>query len=401
MAVETAVVLAAGEGTRLRPLTEHRPKPMLPAATRPILTVVLDALVEAGVTDLHVVVGYGRDRVQDAVGATHRGVPVHYHGQAQRLGTGHALLQAAGVLPERFLVVNGDEVVDADLVRAVRETHDGTTPVTLAVVESAEAPRYGAVRLDGDRVTELVEKPGEGAYRFLNVGVYAVEASVLDAVRETPRRDGELRITDAIARLVDGTADAPGGVGAVRSSGPLVTATYPWDLLRVTEHLLAAGRVAEPSRSTGVYVAETAAVHETATLRPPTAVAADAEVGPGAVVGPAVALGRNVTVDSGAVLAHGVVDSDARVGPNVTLVETVLGQAARVGAGVTVPGGPADVRVGTTVHEGERLGAVLADRATVGGGAVVVPGSLVGPGAAVASGATVDGVVSGGTRVVR
>ncbi len=397
MAPDTAVVLAAGEGTRLRPLTAHRPKPMLPAATRPILARVLDALVDAGVTDLHLVVGYGRDRVQNHVGPTHRGVPVHYHRQAKRVGTGHALLRAADAVAGQVLVVNGDEVLTPEMVRGVRDAHDPESArVTIAVVESADAPRYGAVRLADDRVTDLVEKPDDDGYRFLNAGVYAVDERLLDTLRETPRRAGELRITDAVAALA-----ADGVVRGVRTDEPLVTARYPWDLLSVAEHLLAAGAVPEPERSPGVFVAETASVAETATLRPPVAVAAHTEVGASATLGPHTAVGRAATVAPGAVVARSVLDEETRVGPNATLLDTVAGQSVRVGAGVVVPGGPADVRVGTAVHEDERLGALFSDRATVEGGARVVPGALVGPDATVRAGATVDGRVPAGAEVVR
>ncbi len=397
MAVDTAVVLAAGEGTRLRPLTEYRPKPMLPAANRPILERVFEALVDAGVRDLHVVVGYRRDRVQNHFGPTYEGVPVHYHNQEKRVGTGHAVLQAEEAVAEPFVAVNGDEVLAASTVERLIDAHDGTqAPATLTVAESEDAPQYGAVRLSGEQVTEFVEKPGQGKFRFLNAGVYAFDPSVFEAIRETPREEGELRITDTITRLVE-----EGDVHGVQTDSPLVTATYPWDLLRVAAHLLETGRADEPERSPGVHVATGAHVHDDATLRPPVAVSADCEVGPGAVIGPHTALGRNVTVEAGAVVARSVVDGDTRVGANATLLDCVTGQSVRLGPGVTVPGGPGDVRVEDTVYQGRPLGALLADRVEAGGGATLSPGTLVGSGARLAPGVTVDGVVGGGAEVVR
>src|SRR6056297_1366141 len=136
MSVSTAVVLAAGEGTRLRPLTRNRPKPMLPAANRPIIEYVFDALVDAGIEELHVVVGYKRDRVQGHVGSTYRGVPVTYHTQEKQLGSAHAALQARDALDDDFLVVNGDQVIQGDLVTDVMAAHDTESAVTLAVIES-------------------------------------------------------------------------------------------------------------------------------------------------------------------------------------------------------------------------------------------------------------------------
>jgi glucose-1-phosphate thymidylyltransferase len=397
MRLDTAVVLAAGEGTRLRPLTQHRPKPLLPAANRPILEYVLDALVDAGVDELHLVVGYQRDRVQDHVGPTYRGRTVTYHVQKNQLGTGHAVLQARDAVDGDFLVVNGDEVVTPSMVGAVIDAHTAADAATLAVVESDRAPEYGAVRLDGDRLVELVERPMDDSYRLLNAGVYACGPSLLADVESTEPRAGERHLTDAIAdRIRTGNA-----VRGVRIDGLWSTATYPWDLLSVARDLLAAGLVDEPARRPDVYVDETARVHGDAVLRPPVVVGADAVVGPGAVVGPDTALGRNVTVEAGAVVERSVLDIDARVGANATVVDAVTGQGAVVGAGAAVPGGEADVRVGTTVHEGRRLGCVAADRAVVDGGATVAPGTLLGPDVRVHPGAFASGVVTAGTEVRR
>jgi glucose-1-phosphate thymidylyltransferase len=397
MRLDSAVVLAAGEGTRLRPLTKHRPKPLLPAANRPILAHVLDALVDAGVDDLHLVVGYQRDRVQGYVGPTYRGRTVTYHVQGKQLGTGHAVLQARDAIDADFLVVNGDEVVTRGMIEAVVGAHSTTTAATLGVVESDRAPEYGAVRMDGDRIVELVERPDDDSYRLLNAGIYAFGPSLLADVESTERRAGELRLTDTIADRVR----AGNAVRGVRVEGLWSTATYPWDLLTLARDLLAAGLVDEPERSRGVHVDETASVHPDATLRGPVVVGPDAAVGPGAVVGPDAALGRTVTVDAGAVVDGSVLDVDTRVGANATVIDAVTGQGVTVGPGATIPGGEADVRVGTTIHEGRRLGCIAADRATVGGGATVAPGSLLGPDATVAGGAYADGVLPEGAEVYR
>jgi glucose-1-phosphate thymidylyltransferase len=397
MRLDTAVILAAGEGTRLRPLTTHRPKPLLPAANRPILEYVLDALVDAGVDGLHIVVGYGRDRVQDHVGSTYRGRTVTYHVQKNQLGTGHAVLQARDAVDGDFLVVNGDEVITPGMVEAVMNAHTTADAATLAVVQSDRAPEYGAVRLDGDRLVELVERPMDDSYRLLNAGVYACGPSLLADIEATDPRDGERRLTDAIADRVR-TSSA---VRGVRIDGLWSTATYPWDLLTVACDLLAAGMVDEPTRETGIYVDETARIHADAVLRPPVVIGPDAALGPGAVVGPDAALGRTVTVGAGAVVERSVLDIDVRVGANATVVDAVTGQGAVVGAGATVPGGEADVRVGTTVHEARRLGCVAADRAVIGGGATVAPGTLLGPGTRLHPGAFASGTVTEGTEVRR
>ncbi|WP_255150875.1 sugar phosphate nucleotidyltransferase [Halorarius halobius] len=394
MSATTGVVLAAGEGTRLRPLTRNRPKPMLPAANRPILEYVLDALVEAGLDELVLVVGYRRERVQEHFGPTYRGVPLTYVAQEKQLGSGHALLQAREVVDEPFVAVNGDRVVEPDDVRAVVERFDGGTAV--AVREHPDASRYGAVRVEGDRLTELVEKPDSDDYRLINAGIYAFPADFFEVLAGTDREDGGLYLPNAVA----GQA-AEGRVTAVRTEGIWADATYPWDLLGVARELLADGWIDEPQRQEGVHVDPTARVHEGATLQGPVVVGPDVEIAAGAVVGPNVALGRNVTVEANATIEHSVLDADTRVGPGATLLDCITGQDATAGPNALVPGGPADVRVGTQVFPDERLGAVLADRATLGGGAACEPGTLVGPNARIGTGAYARERVPEGAEVVR
>mgnify|MGYP006273437613 FL=1 len=395
MSIDSAVVLAAGEGQRLRPLTKYRPKPMLPAANRPILEYVFDALIDAGVDNLHVVVGYEGDRVQNYFGPTYRNRTLTYHIQEKQLGSGHALLQARDALDGDFLVVNGDEVVDTETIKTVVEAHSTEDICTLAVVESAEAPMYGAVTLDGSTVTEFIEKPGTGSYRLLNAGVYAFGPSFFSTVENVERTDGELALTDGISAVIN----RGGHVRGVTADGLHSEVTYPWDLTALASTLLGDGRVDEPERTPGVYVAESASIADNADLYGPVIVGADAVIEPGAVVGPDVAVGPNTTVEAGAVVRRSVVDSDTRVGVNASVVDSITGQGVEIGAGATAPGGPADVRVGEQVHENERLGCVLADRARLGGGATVTPGLLVGPGADIAAGVTLRRNVDENTEV--
>jgi NDP-sugar pyrophosphorylase family protein len=279
----------------------------------------------------------------------------------------------------------------------VTTAHARENVATIAVVKSEDAPEYGAVELDGDRVTALVEKPDDDAYSLLNAGVYAFGPSVFTEIEGTPQTAGELGLTDTIAQLID----RGGNVHGVRTAGPRTEATYPWDLLELSSMVLAADLVPEPEAEDGVYVADSATVHEDATLQSPVVVGPDSIVGPDAVIGPTAALGRNVTVAAGSVVGRCVLDADTRIGPNATLTDVVTGTGVTVHAGVTVPGGPADVRIGSTIHEGEQLGCVMADRATVGGGATIHPGTLVGPEAEVGHGCFVRSNVAADAEVRR
>ncbi|MFC7076747.1 bifunctional sugar-1-phosphate nucleotidylyltransferase/acetyltransferase [Haloarcula halophila] len=396
MHIDTAVILAAGEGTRLQPLTRNRPKPMLPAANRPILEHVFDALVEAGIERLVVVVGFKRDRVQNHFGPAYRDVPITYVRQEKQLGSGHALAQARSEVDGPLLVLNGDRLIDAGTIEAVDTSFAETGDPSIAVTERRDTSRYGAVELrDGD-IADFVEKPSDDGYRLINAGVYAFPESIFQSIEETPRTAGELGITDTIERLV-----AHERVRGVEVDGMWVDATYPWDLLTVAREVLERGQVTETERDDGVWVDDDANVHEEAVLRGPVVVGPDCEIGPDAVVGPHTAAGANVTIGANAVVQRSVLDADTRVGPGSTLLDTVTGQDVDLGASTVVPGGTADVQVGTTVFENQRLGAVIGDWTTVDGAASIAPGTLIGTDATLHTGVTVDSNVGEGVEVTR
>ncbi|MFA9427900.1 sugar phosphate nucleotidyltransferase [Natronorubrum sp. A-ect3] len=385
----SAVVLAGGEGSRLRPLTRNRPKPLLPAATTPILEHVFDQLLEAGVTDITVVVGYGRNRVQAYFGPTYRNVPLTYVTQEQQLGSGHALLAAESEIDDTTLVVNGDQIVENRIISDVLEAHESDSAATLGLLNRHDVESYGGVLLEDGAVTEIVENPqDERSYR-LNAGVYAFEPAIFDAIRAAESRVGEQSLTDGIVELIESDADVQGVV----SEGLWVDATYPWDLLDVSFELFEAGLV------DGRHEDSSAMIHESAVVREPVVIAPDCEIGAGAVVGPYACLGENVTVGSNAVVERSVIDTDTRVGASATVADCVTGVGVTIGNGTVIPGGPGDVRVGDRVFEDEALGALLGDRVDDQGGSTYVPGTVVGPETNVEAGATVRGTLPAETEV--
>ncbi|WP_256392957.1 sugar phosphate nucleotidyltransferase [Natronoarchaeum rubrum] len=398
MTTPAAVILAAGEGKRLRPLTRNRPKPLLPAGPTPILDHVLDTLTAVGVDEVVIVVGYKKSRVQGHVGSTHGGADITYVSQDTQLGSGHALLQAESAVGGSAVVVNGDQIVAPRIVREVLDAHRDApdASATLAALDRGNVHRYGGVAIEDGRAVDFSERPDdEGRFR-LNAGVYAFEQTIFDALRSIEPEKGTIQLPSGLQAAVDRGET----VRAVRTEGLWADANYPWDILTLARELFEHD-VVPGSDEPATGIAASARVHESAVLQSPVVVADDAVVEAGAVLGPNVAVGRNATVGANAVLENTVLDSDARVGANATLVDCVLGQGARIGPGTTAMGGPADVRIEDRVLEDQRLGAVVADRARLGGGVTVAPGTLVGPEAEVHSGATLDANVSAGAEVRR
>lgn len=365
---------------------------MLPAATKPILEHVFDQLVEAGVDDIVVVVGYRRQRVQSHFGQTYRNVALTYVTQVKQLGTGHALLAAESAVEGRCLVINGDQIIDSRIVTDVLDAHGTDAAATIALLRRSTENGYDGVRTDDGTVTAIVESPRDDRDYFLNAGVYALESPAFDAVRDAEPRVGEHSLVDGLSTLIDRGET----VNGVVSDGLWADATYPWDLLDVSFELFDAGVVDGEQPAGG---RDSATVHESAVIREPVVTGSESVIGPGAVVGPYVCLGENATIESNAVVERSVIDSDTRVGTNATAIECVTGTGVTIGPGSTIPGGPGDVRVDNRIFEDEPLGALLGDRVHDRGGTTYAPGSIVGPEGDVYPGTTIRGTIAEGTEV--
>lgn len=199
------VVPAAGEGTRLRPLTDEQPKGLVTVAGEPLLAHVFETLRASGVEELVVVVGYEADAIRTHFGTAFEGVPITYVEQAEQLGLGHAVLQARPHVDDSFVLLNGDNVVAGDLRTPIeRRRRDGVDAVVAVErVDRATARETGVVSVDDGRVTGVVEKPADPPSTLATTGCYVLPAEVFDALELLrPSERGEYELTDALGVLV-------------------------------------------------------------------------------------------------------------------------------------------------------------------------------------------------------
>lgn len=384
--ITSAVVLAAGEGSRLRPLTRYRPKPMLPVGNRPIIEYVIDALLATTITDIVVVVGHRHTRIQDHLMQRYPNVAVRYVRQHNQLGSGDALAQAAAdTLSPPFVVVNGDNVIDDRMIQeTIAQYHMDEVAGTVAVAQSDAAAEYGTVCTENERITTILEENDDTEQGRINVGVYVFDESIFDALQRTTIRAGELSLTDAIPAL-------RGGVSPAIPDGVWFDPAYPWDLLRISEELQTAHPDLVAGHENREPVAETARVHDSAVIEEDVLVGPGCEVSPGAVLRRGTCLHADVRVGSNSVLTRSVVGSDTTIGPNAVLRDSVVGADVTLGEGTTAPEGPADFVVNDRLHRGRQLGSIVSDRAEVGANVALSPGARIGPNARIPHGNTVPG----------
>ncbi|MEN3000232.1 MAG: glucose-1-phosphate thymidylyltransferase [Armatimonadota bacterium] len=201
-----ALILAGGKGTRLRPLTYSMAKQLVPVANKPVLFYGLEAVAQAGIREVGIVVGDTAAEIQAAVGdGTRWGLQVTYIPQPQPLGLAHAVLVAEpflGTTP--FVMYLGDNLIKSSIAPLVREFERDRPNALILLAEVPNPHEFGVAVLRGRRVVKLVEKPKEPPSNFALVGVYLFDHHIFEAARAIkPSWRNELEITDAIQYLID------------------------------------------------------------------------------------------------------------------------------------------------------------------------------------------------------
>lgn len=352
-----AVILAGGEGSRLRPLTLARAKPVVPLLNRPFLAYQLALLRDHGITDVVLACAYRVDDVRAALGdGRGLGARLRYLVEREPLGTGGGARHASDLVDGTVVVLNGDILTDAHLgaMRAFHEARGSRTTILLTRVEDPSA--YGLVETEADgRLRRFREKPGRDEPRTtdtINAGVYLIDAALL---RRMPAgRPVSIEREFFPALVADG----------VPCHGWLPDAAYWRDIgspaaYREAQLDLLAGRVRTSlpppgAERDGSWVEPTARVAAGARVVPPAVVGAGVVVQPGARIGPQAVIGEGSRIGDGAVVAGSVLWERVEVGPGADVRDCVVASGARVGARARV--GPGVVlEAGAVVPDGAAL----------------------------------------------
>ncbi|MFI6512734.1 sugar phosphate nucleotidyltransferase [Streptosporangium sp. NPDC050855] len=338
-----AVVMAGGEGTRLRPMTANQPKPLLPVINRPIMEHVLRLLKRHGFTETVVTVQFLAALVRNYFGdGDELGMSLYYATEDTPLGTAGSVKNAADRLrDDRFLVISGDALTDIDLTDMIRFHRENGAMVTIGLKRVPNPLEFGIVIVDDQgRVERFLEKPtwGQVFSDTANTGIYVMEPEVLDEIAAGEPVDWS---GDVFPRLLERGAPLYGYV-----------AEGYWEDVGTHESYLKAqadvlsGRVRVDidafEVSPGVWVAEGASVDADAVLKGPLYIGDYAKVEAGAELREYTVLGSNAVVREGAFLHRAVVHDNVYVGPSAHLRGCVIGKntdlmtAARVEEGAVV-----------------------------------------------------------------
>jgi UDP-N-acetylglucosamine diphosphorylase/glucosamine-1-phosphate N-acetyltransferase len=397
-----AVILAAGEGSRMRPLTHTRPKVMLPIANKPILEHLIVEAREAGVNEFILVVGYHDEQVRDYFQDGSRwSVKVSYAAQRRQLGTADAVRMVEGAIDEGFVMMNGDIIVSR---RDIRNLIDqGRNAVS--VIQVKDSRGLGMIEAREGLVTRIFEKVDKPPSDLANTGLYLFTPEIFDAVSRTPPSPrGEYEITTSLQILIDrGTA-----VGCHRI-GYWLDLSYPWNLLSANELMLSSlapensGTIESNATINGpVVVGEGTRIRSGAYITGPVIIGKNCDIGPNCYIRPSTAIGDGCHVGAAVEIKNSIIMNGAKI-PHLNYVgDSVIGEACNLGAGTKIANlrlDETEISVSGTKTGRRKLGAILGDGVKTGINASINTGTMVGNGSFIGPGAVASGMISPGSRI--
>jgi mannose-1-phosphate guanylyltransferase len=361
-----ALILAGGEGTRLRPLTSTVPKPVVPLVDRPFISFMLEWLQQHGIDDVIMSCGFLATSVRNVLGdGSALGIRLRFVEEPDPRGTAGALKFAESMLDERFLMLNGDVLTDIDLSAQIAQHEASGARATLALVPVADPSAYGLVHLNEDRsVRDFVEKPSSDAIdtNLISAGAYVLQREILDLVPA----DRNVSIEREVWPLLVGA-----GLYGFASESYWLDIGSPERYLQGTFDIIEGNvQTAVGERLGGDWLAIDDGAEVDGRVIPPAVLERGVRVSDGAQVGSLVVLGEDVAIGARATVERSVILNGAQIGEDCRLRDCIVAAGCRIGARTVVTGG-----------------AVLGEGVTVGADNVIAHGARIFPGVSLPDGA--------------
>lgn len=402
-----AIILTAGEGTRMRPLTTTRPKTMLITGGKPLIQYNIESLRDAGIKDITLVVGYKKEVIKEYFDdGSDFGVKINYAIQDGQLGTAHAIGSAEKFIDESFIVLNGDIIVSYDLIRnliekyATRTSNDVKSVMTLITVDNPS--NYGIVSMENDKIKEIVEKPakGEEPSNLANAGIYLFSTEIFDAIRKTELSErGEYEITDSLdIELKEGWE-----ILGLISNEHWMDVGRPWELLKSNHDFLEKmeenieGEIEDYVTIDGpVHLGKKSIIRSGCYIQGPVFIGDNCDVGPNTYIRPYTCLCNNVNVGNAVEIKNSIIMDNTNVNHLSYVGDSVIGVDCNLGAGTNLANLRFDdENVKVTIKDKRvdsglrKLGAIFGDGVKTGINTSVNPGVKIGNGTFINAGCVI------------
>jgi glucose-1-phosphate thymidylyltransferase len=393
-----AVILAAGEGKRCRPLTLTRSKVMLPVANKPILEHIINALVKNNIKEIILVVGYKKERIMDYFeDGINFGVKIEYVEQKAQIGTAHAILQARDLIgkeEEKFVVVNGDNIIGPEAIADLISGEEGDA--TLLTCKKGNVSGYGVIVAKGKKVVEIIEKPKTLVSHLINTGIYLFKSDIFGMIERTAiSTTGEYAITDTLQMMIDEGLPVTTAI----TNAEWLDAAYSWNLLEANtivlgdfETDLSKAKIEECVSIKGnVSIGSNTTIRAGSYIVGPVVIGDNCDIGPNVVILPSTSIGNNVSIASFTYIKNSILMGDVRISTHSNLSSSVVGSNVTTGPNfITEEGEELQIILENELHEAEKLGTVIGDDTDIGGNVLVRAGKMVSSNCRISSGKTIS-----------
>lgn len=398
------VVLAAGEGKRMHPLTYTRPKVMLPIANRPILEWNLLNAKKAGVKDFVFVVGYKSEMVRNYFSDGKRwGVKINYVNQGDPKGTAHAIGMVESFVDD-FIVLSGDTIFGSDDIKNIISKKD-----SMGLFKVEDPKEYGIVETKNGKVVKIYEKMDDPFTDVINAGIYHFDKKIFDYINKTSKSvRGEYEITDTL-NMIAGKKDVNSVL--IKEWRDVV---YPWDLIDANKELLKKiktkidGEVEKNTTIKGeVLIGKNTRVMSGAYIEGPVVIGKDCKIGPNCYIRPFTSIGDNCHVGNACELKNSIVFNGSNIPHQNYVGDSVIGSGCNLGSGCKIANLRFDKKNVSVVLNGKKidtkrrkLGCIMGDNVQTGINSVVDVGSIIGDNCFVGPGGKVKGFIKSSSKIM-
>ena len=410
-----AVILSAGEGTRMRPLTITKPKTMLPVAGKPIIQYNIEALRDCGVRDILLIVGYKEEMVKNYFkDGKELGVNISYKTQTNLEGTANAIGYASDFIEDSIIALNGDIILDVSILSEIISDFEEIKPDTLMVLKEVDDPTgFGVVEIKVDHVVNIVEKPEKGTApsNLANTGIYIFNKDIFEKIEKTPESPrGEYEITDSLTMQIEDGKIVKGH----KTEKEWLDIGKPWELIEINERLLGEiktnikGKIETGVTIHGELVLEEGSIIKSGVyIEGSVYIGKNCDIGPNSYIRGNTYFGDNVHVGNAVEIKNSIIMENTNVSHLSYVGDSVLGSSCNIAAGTNIANLRFDNKTVKTVIKDKKidsgrrkLGAIVGDYTKTGINSSLSPGVKVGSNSSIGSNVLLNDDIGSNTRVL-
>ena len=398
------IILAAGEGKRMHPLSYTKPKVMLPIANKPILEWNLINAIKAGFKEFIFIIGYKGEIIKEYFGDGSKwGVVIEYLNQGKPLGTAHAISLLKNFVDD-FVVMCGDTIFGKDDIERIKNCEN-----SIGLFEVENAKEYGIVEMEGEKIIKIHEKMGEPFSNVINAGIYHFNEKIFEFIEKTDKSPrGEYEITDSI-NLMAKEEEIKGIM--LKEWRDVV---YPWDLLEANKEILEKidgkieGDIEKNVTIKGkVIVGEGSIIMSGSYIEGPVIIGKNCKIGPNCYIRPYTSIGNNCHIGNACEVKNSIIMDGSNVPHQNYVGDSVIGSNCNLGAGTKVANLRLDKKNisvylnGKKIDTGRRkLGVIMGDNVQTGINSMLNVGTIVGNNVFIGPGAIAKGEIKPYTRIM-